>query len=123
MKVWQIKTIIIAIIFSISLISSCKKEEKKEDIEPTENLAIDSIVATKTNIKIWEEIYVKIYARGENLDVLWSVNHGSMIEHDSITVKYWACPSCVGDNTIKCEISNAYGTISDTIMIHVRNEY
>ena len=103
----------------IPIFMACNKDTTTDEVEPTENLVIDSLVITKTNIVIWEEIYVTVYARGESLSFQWSTNHGSMLEKDSMSVKYWACPSCVGLNTIKCEVSNEYGTVSDTIMVNV----
>jgi hypothetical protein len=108
-------TIILIMLFSVS----CKKDKTVPEPEPTNNLALDSIRATKKNIIVWEEIYITAYARGQNLSYEWSANHGSMLGADSVTVKYWACPSCLGTNTIECKVSNEYGTVSDTIMITV----
>ena len=109
----------VLILGAIVLIASCKKDPAPSQPQPTENLALDSIVATKKNIVTWEEIYITAYARGQNLIFKWSANHGSMLGKDSVTVKYWACESCVGLNTIECKVSNEYGTISYTIMIRV----
>jgi hypothetical protein len=107
------------ILGAIILIASCKKDSNPPQPQPTENLALDSIVATKKNIVTWEEIYITAYARGQNLSFKWSANHGSMLCKDSVIVKYWACESCMGLNTIECKVSNEYGTVSDTIMIKV----
>lgn len=109
----------IIFIFSASLFVSCKKENNTIIVDPTDNLALDSIRATKKSIIVWEEIYITAYARGKNLTFNWKANHGSMSGKDSVTVKYWACPSCVGLNTIECKVSNEYGIVSDTIMIKV----
>jgi len=98
---------------------SCNKDDHVIPPGSSNKLAIDSLVATKTDIKIWEEIYITAYTRGKNLTFKWSANHGSMSGKDSVTVKYWACPSCVGLNTIKCTVSNEYGSLYDTIMINV----
>jgi len=106
------------IIFMI-LFASCKKETDAPQPDPSDNLALDSIIATKKNIAVWEEIDITAYVRGQNISFNWSTNHGSMVGKDSVTVKYWACPSCVGINTVECQISNEYGSISDTIMITV----
>jgi hypothetical protein len=113
------KTILLSFILFIAIIASCKKEKVKDEVDPSEKLAIDSIVATKLEIIIWEEIFITAYTRGENLSYKWSTNHGSMAGVDSATVKYWACPSCSGLNTIRCEVSNEHGMVSDTIMINV----
>jgi hypothetical protein len=112
--------VVIILLISADLgFSSCKKEKDPPPPDPSDNLALDSLVATKANIIVWEEIYVTAYARGKNLNYSWSANHGSMSGEDSVSIKYWACDACVGLNTIKCSISNEYGVISDTIMIRV----
>lgn len=101
------------------LMFSCNKEDEKPVVSPSDKLALDSLVATKKHIITWEEIHVKAYARGENLKYEWYTNHGSMLPVDSITIVYWACPTCEGLNVIECTVSNEYGSISDTIMIQV----
>lgn len=108
-----------AITISLLIFTSCKKEDENPPVNPSDNLALDSIVATSKTIVVWEEIYITAYARGQNLTYQWSANHGSMMGKDSVTVKYWACFSCTGMNTVECKVSNEYGTVSDTIMIHV----
>jgi len=109
----------VIVILSMLTTSCKKKEEDAPEPEPSVNLALDSLVATKKNIVTWEEIYITAYARGNNLTYKWSANHGSMIGKDSVTVLYYACDSCVGLNTIECKVTNEYGTVSDTIMIRV----
>jgi hypothetical protein len=105
---------------SLFIFTSCKKEKKVETVEPTVNLAIDSLVASKTEIIVWEKITVKAFTKGENLTYLWQADHGSMIGKDSCAITYWACPSCVGLNTIKCTVTNDYGSVLDTIKINVK---
>jgi len=107
------------ILLLVILIFACTKEDDKPDVNPTDNLSLHSLVATKKHIVTWEEITVKAYARGENLKFEWYTNHGSMVAVDSVTVLYWACPSCEGLNIIECTVSNDYGSISDTVMIQV----
>ncbi|HBG71300.1 MAG: hypothetical protein A2W93_01710 [Bacteroidetes bacterium GWF2_43_63] len=85
----------------------------------SDNLAIDSIVPEKRVVVVWEEIDIKVYTRGSGLSYGWSTNHGTLIGEDSVTVRYWACPTCTGLNTIECKVSNEYGTVSDTVMIKV----
>jgi len=101
------------------LMAGCHKEKDNPHADPSDKLALDSLVATKKHIVTWEEITVKAYARGENLKYEWYTNHGSMVALDSVTVLYWACPSCEGLNIIECTVSNDYGSISDTVMIQV----
>jgi len=109
----------LSIIIILFVLGSCKKEKEIIEPDPSDNLAIDSLVATKTNIITWEEIFITAYTRGNNITLKWSANHGSMLGTDSSTVKYWACPSCVGQNTIECKASNEYGSVSKTIMVTV----
>ncbi len=101
------------------MIAGCDKEKDNPDADPSDKLALDSLVATKKHIVTWEEITVKAYARGENLKFEWYTNHGSMVALDSVTVLYWACPTCEGLNIIECTVSNEFGRISDTVMIQV----
>ena len=114
------QTCILTILAGLIVIcASCGKEEQEPYVEPTVNLALDSITTPKKHIVMWEEILITAHARGENLAYKWNTNHGSMIGVDSVTVRYWGCPSCIGLNTIECEVSNAFGMVSDTIMILV----
>ena len=110
----------IVFIFINSFAISCKKEKKIEIVEPTVNLTIDSIVATKTNIVVWEKIKITAYTKGQNLKYLWQADHGSMVGKDSSTVTYWGCYSCTGANTVKCTVSDDYGSVMDTIKITVK---
>ncbi len=101
-------------------LASCdQNEEEMPEPEPTINLALDSITTPKKHIVMFEEILVTAHARGENLQYFWETNHGSMLGKDSVTVRYWGCPSCIGLNTIQCTVSNEFGSISDTIMVQV----
>jgi hypothetical protein len=116
-----IKFILLTFVLAFIYVS-CKKESETQIVESSVNLAIDSIVASKTNIVIWEKIKVQVYTKGENLKYLWQADHGSMIGKDSCAITYWACPSCIGLNTIKCTVSNDYGSILDTIKINVSDD-
>ena len=116
------KSILLAsFLFAVLFTCSCKHEPIYPAATASDNLAIDSLRATKKQIQIWEEIWITAYTRGSNLTFNWTANHGSMLGTDSVTVKYWACPSCVGLNTVECKVSNEYGTVSDTIMIRVND--
>jgi hypothetical protein len=120
--VFNLKKIVglISVIVCISILFiSCKKEKDPQPPDPSDNLALDSIVASKKVIETVEEITITAYARGRNLSYQWEANHGTLISADSVTVGYWACYSCAGLNTIECTVSNEYGSISDTIMIRV----
>ncbi|MFW5755450.1 MAG: hypothetical protein ACOCWK_02535 [Tangfeifania sp.] len=103
----------------LMLSAGCNKQDEKPEPEPTVNLALDSLTATKKHIVVWEEITVRVYATGDNLDYKWETSSGSMLPIDSVTVRYWGCPSCVGENIIQCSVSNEFGTLSDTIVVQV----
>jgi DNA-binding transcriptional ArsR family regulator len=49
------------------LMFSCNKKRDTSDINPSEDLALDSLVASKKHLVVWEQISVKAYARGQNL--------------------------------------------------------
>ena len=100
-------------------IASCEKEKDTILVDNSDSLALDSIRSTATLIDVWDEIYITAYARGENLSYSWKTDHGSMVGIDSAMVKYWACPSCSGANTVFCEVSNQYGTVAGEIVITV----
>ena len=114
----QFRFPLLVVICLFLLATSCKKDETVGP-DPSDNLAIDSIVPEKRTIAVWEEIDIKVYTRGTGLSYFWSTNHGTLIGEDSVTVRYWACPTCTGLNTIECKVSNEYGTVSDTLMINV----
>lgn len=118
---FSIQKLVLMIIVAcwVSSFYSCQKDKDPPPPPPGLNLSLDSIVATKTNIVVWEEIYITAFATGAEISYKWQTNHGSMVGIDSTTVLYWACPTCVGRNTVKCTISNNFGTISDTIIINV----
>lgn len=116
------KYILTSILLLAIFIFSCKKDSNNPNVQASDNLAIDSLVATKANIKIYEQTFITAYTRGKNLKFHWSANHGTIETTDSSTVMYWACPSCLGLNTIECKVSNEFGTVSDTIMINVYHQ-
>ncbi|MCX6272471.1 MAG: hypothetical protein NTU44_14895 [Bacteroidetes bacterium] len=101
------------------VIIACKKHDDIVPENTTNTIKIDSLVPTKRNLVVWEESYITVYAKGQNLKYKWEADHGSMMGKDSTTVTYWACPSCLGNNTIKCVVSNESGRVSDTVMVHV----
>lgn len=118
------KNLIINILFIIlmSNLSSCDPNTDSPYVDPSDHLAIDSLVANKHSAGLWEEVTITAYTRGENIEFSWTANHGSMVGVDSSSVVYWGCPSCTGLNTIQCVAKNDFGSVQDTIMIFVTNE-
>ncbi len=116
----KLNLLVILILFSgISFISSCNKDKNFIPENSTDQIKIDSISVSKRNLVVWEESTLKIYARGTFLNFKWEADHGSILHKDSTSVLYWACPSCLGTNTIKCIVSNDLGSVSDTVKIHI----
>lgn len=101
------------------LISACKKHDDIVPENTTDAIKIDSLIPSKRNLIVWEECYITVYAKGVDLKYKWEADHGSILGKDSTTVTYWACPSCLGTNTIKCVVSNESGSVSDTVMVHI----
>lgn len=117
-KKFRVRFALLLMIFAL-VMPSCKKEDDPPPPDPSDQLALDSLVASKRVIETWEVITIRAYTRGENISYHWAANHGTLITNDSVAVEYWACSTCVGLNTIECTVSNEYGSISDTIMINV----
>ena len=61
---------------------------------------------------------ITVEATGENLQYGWVANHGR-IKGSGKSVKYSACITCIGHNTITCRVFNETGEVSDTVMIRV----
>lgn len=111
--------VIVSGVLLLLLMNACGKHDDIIPENTTDAIRIDSMVATKRNLVVWEESYITVYATGTHLQYKWETDHGSMLGRDSTTVTYWACPSCLGHNTIKCIVSNESGYVSDTLMVHV----
>ena len=107
------------VFLGIILLGACNSHDDLVPGQTSTTVTIDSIVPSKRNLVVWEECYVSVYARGTNLSYQWEADHGSMIGTGLTTSTYWACPSCLGNNTIKCTVSDANGSVSDTIMVHI----
>lgn len=107
------------VLIAATIIIGCKKNDPIEEPDPSDKLALDSLTADKHEIVIWETIYIHAHTRGDNLQFQWSTNHGTIVGGNADSVQYYACPTCVGLNTIECTVSNEFGSISDTIMINV----
>ncbi len=91
---------------------------KKNDATPSENIKIISLTSTVNPVMAYDTTVITVEATGENLQYGWVANHGR-IKGSGKTVKYSACISCIGHNTITCRVFNETGEVSDTIMIRV----
>jgi hypothetical protein len=109
------KRVSIVIFLSTLLMWSCSK--KAED-KPSDSIKIVSLTASANPLKAFEITEISVEATGESLQYGWVANHGRILGNGNV-VKYNACPSCAGHNTITCRVFNETGEVSDTIMIRV----
>ncbi len=91
---------------------------KKNDPTPSESIKIISLTSTLNPVMAYDTTVITVEATGENLQYGWVANHGR-IKGSGKSVKYSACISCIGHNTITCRVFNETGEVSDTIMIRV----
>ena len=91
---------------------------KTNDTTPSDSIKITSLTATLNPIMAYDTTVITVEALGENLQYGWVANHGR-IKGSGKSVKYSACISCMGLNTITCRVFNETGEVSDTIMIRV----
>ncbi len=91
---------------------------KKSETAPSENIKIVSLTSTLNPVMAYDTTVITVEATGENLQYGWVANHGR-IKGSGKTVKYSACITCIGHNTITCRVFNETGEVSDTIMIRV----
>ncbi|HNW75019.1 MAG TPA: hypothetical protein PKN44_15420 [Bacteroidales bacterium] len=98
-----------------ALIVGCSK---KENSNPSAEIKIVSLTETVNPVIAYDTTIITVVATGENLKYGWVANHGK-IKGSGTSVKYSACQSCRGMNTITCRVFNETGEVSDTIMIRV----
>lgn len=103
------------VLAGLALLSACSK---KDNTAPSSQIRIDSITASVNPVVAYDTSVITVYATGVNLQYGWVVNHGK-IKGSGTTVKYSACQSCRGLNTITCRVFNETGEVSDTIMVRV----
>lgn len=91
---------------------------KKNEATPSDSIKIISLASTVNPVMAYDTTVITVEATGANLQYGWVVNHGR-IKGSGKSVKYSACISCMGLNTITCRVFNDTGEVSDTIMIRV----
>jgi hypothetical protein len=99
----------------MALMAACSK---KENTNPSGDIKILSLTETVNPVVAYDTTVITVVATGENLQYGWVANHGK-IKGSGSTIKYSACYSCIGLNTITCRVFNETGEVSDTIMIRV----
>ena len=98
---------------------ACSKTEQNN---PSANIKIVSLTASVNPVKAYDTTVITVEAIGDSLQYGWKANHGNIIGSGKI-VKYSACQSCKGLNTITCRVFNYTGEVSDTVMIRVTSYF
>ena len=113
----------ISIILGILLFFACEKEYV-DPIEEDNTSAIEfiSLEASSYSVKVFDTVYIKAIAEGEDLVYKWQKNSGTL-KGEGNEVIYWGCYSCIGVNTITCEVSNDSGHVSKSINIEVKSRF
>ena len=91
---------------------------KKKDATPSADIKIINLTATVNPVKAFDTTVITMEAVGDSLQYSWKANHGKLKGSGKV-IKYSACESCIGLNTITCTVSNYTGEVSDTVMIRV----
>ena len=105
---------IVIILFAVSF-WACSK---KKDAVPSADIKIISLTASVNPVKAFDTTVIVMEAVGDSLRYSWKANHGKLKGSGKV-IKYSACESCIGLNTITCTVSNYTGEVSDTVMIRV----
>lgn len=102
---------ILAIVLPIIIIS-CQKDyiEDFNDIE-TESIVFEGITASRDSANMFDTIILTAVAKGENLQYKWQRAKGTLIafNDDPSKAYFWGCPTCIGDITVSCTVSNENG--------------
>lgn len=107
----------IRIVIILLAVSFCACSKKK-DAAPSADIIIIGLTATVNPVKAFDTTVISMEAIGDSLQYNWKANHGKLKGSGKL-IKYSACESCIGLNTITCTVSNNTGEVSDTIMIRV----
>ena len=89
----------------------------------SDQLTIDSLTCNTDTIKAWTDTaYFKVYVSGENYEVRWLANHGTL-RGEGEEIIYFAGECCVGFNTVYCTVFDSIGELSDSLNITVTSYY
>lgn len=108
-------------IFFLAFMSNCTKDNN--EVIDTEIPTIISLTSDKIEIKYGasEPALLKCTATGENLRYVWEVDFGDLfvISSDGSEVQFTASPCCMGKKTIRCQVSNSAGKVTESIDITI----
>lgn len=111
----MMKQIYLFILLGLTFFPACTKNDKTDQ---SSQIKIISLTATVNPVMAYDTSVITVVANGDNLQYGWVANHGK-IKGSGTTVKYSACQSCIGLNTITCRVFNESGEVSDTVMVRV----
>lgn len=109
------KQLYMIVLTGLAMLSACSKNDNPGQ---SSQIRIVSLTASANPVMAYDTSVITVVATGDNLQYGWVVNHGK-IKGSGTTIKYSACQSCIGLNTITCKVFNETGEVSDTIMIRV----
>lgn len=100
----------------------CDKETNDKPADTTDQITIDSLVASHPTVKAWDTTTITCYARGLDLIYGWECDHGNF-NGSGTQIRYAAGECCVGINTITCTVSNETGQVVGQIQIEVTSYF
>ncbi|MCB2218749.1 MAG: hypothetical protein KQI35_00025 [Bacteroidetes bacterium] len=112
--------IVITTIFS-GLIA-CEKDKDQKPSDTTDQITIDSLIASLYSVKAWDTATITCYANGIDLVYSWECDHGNF-NGGGTQIKYAAGECCIGLNTITCTVSNETGQVTKDIQIEVTSYF
>ena len=109
----------ILLILSVFTLWACSE---KDENNPVASITIVSLTASVNPVKAYDTTVITVEAIGDSLQYGWKANHGNIIGSGK-AIKYSACQSCKGLNTITCRVFNSTGEVSDTVMVRVTSYF
>lgn len=100
---------------ALGLTTACTKDNSPGQ---STQISIVGITVSANPVMAYDTSLITVEALGENLQYGWVANHGK-IKGSGNSIKYSACQSCIGLNTITCRVFNETGEVSDTVMVRV----
>lgn len=113
---------IVFVILSASIFFIACQKNNVDDVNTTDKISIDSLIATFYTVKAWDTTTISCFARGDSLIYSWECDHGNF-NGSGTQIKYAAGECCVGINTITCAVSNHTGKVTKDIKIEVTSYY
>ncbi|MGN0032393.1 MAG: hypothetical protein ACI358_01225 [Candidatus Limimorpha sp.] len=94
------------------IILGCQKDyiEDFNDIE-TESIVFEWIIASCDTANMFDTIILTAVAKAQNFQYKWQRAKGTLIpfNYNPSKAYFWGCPTCIGDITVSCTVSNGSG--------------